>query len=51
MDFQELKQNRSDWVDINRKNNFEQGIINLLTELYPDNAHFVYELLQNAEDG
>lgn len=29
---------------------FEDGIRNLLTELYPDNAHFIYELLQNAED-
>ena len=26
------------------------GIIRLLTDLYPDNAHFIYELLQNAED-
>lgn len=26
------------------------GIRHLLTELYPDNAHFIYELLQNAED-
>ena len=27
-----------------------KGLLNLLTELYPDNAHFIYELLQNAED-
>lgn len=26
------------------------GITRLLTDLYPDNAHFIYELLQNAED-
>jgi hypothetical protein len=26
------------------------GDIILLTDLYPDNAHFIYELLQNAED-
>ncbi len=26
------------------------GIMNIVTELYPDNAHFIYELLQNAED-
>jgi HSP90 family molecular chaperone len=32
------------------KSNRLKGIYNLLTELYPDNAHFVYELLQNAED-
>jgi len=28
----------------------ERGVRNLLTQLYPDNAHFIYELLQNAED-
>jgi hypothetical protein len=26
------------------------GIFRLVTDLYPDNAHFIYELLQNAED-
>jgi hypothetical protein len=46
----ELKKKRVDWVRANRENNFEEGILNLLTELYPDNAHFIYELLQNAED-
>lgn len=33
-----------------QENNFEEGIKRLLTDLYPDNAHFIYELLQNAED-
>ncbi len=37
-------------MDANRENGFDEGIKNLLTELYPDNAHFIYELLQNAED-
>jgi hypothetical protein len=46
----ELRQKRSKWVDANRENGFEDGIKNLLTQLYPDNAHFIYELLQNAED-
>ncbi|MDK1361354.1 hypothetical protein QNO00_13905 [Arthrobacter sp. zg-Y1219] len=32
------------------KRGFEEGIRRLLSELYPDNAHFIYELLQNAED-
>lgn len=32
------------------KNDRFKGLLNLLTELYPDNAHFIYELLQNAED-
>jgi hypothetical protein len=27
-----------------------EGIKRLLTQLYPDKAHFIYELLQNAED-
>lgn len=33
-----------------KKKGFEDGIRRLLSELYPDNAHFIYELLQNAED-
>ena len=45
-----LKNKRKRWVEANRENGFEDGIKRLLTELYPDNAHFVYELLQNAED-
>jgi hypothetical protein len=28
----------------------EIGIRGIVEELYPDNAHFIYELLQNAED-
>jgi hypothetical protein len=46
----ELTKRRKKWVEANRENGFEEGITNLLTELYPDNAHFIYELLQNAED-
>lgn len=49
-DFQALTARRQKWVEANRENNFEEGIKRLLTELYPDNAHFIYELLQNAED-
>ena len=47
---EELRRKRLDYVTTIRENNFEKGINNLLTELYPDNAHFIYELLQNAED-
>lgn len=50
MSIRELNQKRSNWVQTNRENGFEEGIGRLLTELYPDNAHFIYELLQNAED-
>lgn len=46
----ELRKKREKWVEANRENGFEDGIKNLLTDLYPDNAHFIYELLQNAED-
>lgn len=49
-DLEALKKRRQRWVDANRENQFEAGILRLLTQLYPDNAHFIYELLQNAED-
>ncbi len=47
---QELNRARSDWVKVTRENNFEGGILSLLSDLYPDQAHFIFELLQNAED-
>ena len=47
---EELFEKRSRWVDANRDNGFDEGLSRLLSELYPDNAHFLYELLQNAED-
>ena len=50
MNLEELRRNRLEWVETSRKNKFEDGIKRLLTDLYPDNAHFIYELLQNAED-
>lgn len=46
----ELRYKRQRWVDANRDNGFDEGITKLLTELYPENAHFIFELLQNAED-
>ena len=46
----ELRKKREKWVEANRENDFEEGIKHLLTDLYPDDAHFIYELLQNAED-
>jgi hypothetical protein len=33
-----------------KKNDFERGVHGLLSDRYPDKAHFIYELLQNAED-
>lgn len=50
MSLEELRKTRREWIDSSRKNNFEDGIKRLLTDLYPDNAHFIYELLQNAQD-
>ncbi len=32
------------------ENKMLEGFKRWLTDLYPDNAHFIYELLQNAED-
>ena len=47
---EQLIKNRLDLIEAHRKNNFTDGIHALLTDLYPDTAHFIYELLQNAED-
>lgn len=47
---QDLFEIRNNWVKANKENGFEDGLKKLLTELYPDNAHFIFELLQNAED-
>jgi hypothetical protein len=49
--FEKLRSDRLAYVDgLRRNKGFEAGILRLLTQLYPDNAHFIYELLQNAED-
>ena len=50
MSLEELRQKRLGWVKASKENGFDDGIKRLLTDLYPDNAHFIYELLQNAED-
>lgn len=51
MTLEELRQKRRKWVEASRENDgFEDGIKGLLKDLYPDNAHFIYELLQNSED-
>jgi hypothetical protein len=48
--FDDLSLNRKKWFESSQDNGFDQGLRKLLTELYPDTAHFIYELLQNAED-
>lgn len=47
---EQLQKERRDYVKSAKRNNFQKGITKLLTELYPDQAHFIDELLQNAED-
>lgn len=48
--FEELAPLRRSGVDALRANGWETGFRKLLADLYPDRAHFIYELLQNAED-
>jgi hypothetical protein len=48
--FEELSSSHQEWVELTRKINFEKGIRLSTVEKYPDPVHFVYELLQNAED-
>lgn len=47
---EELRVERRKAVDGLLAIGFEDGLRRLLADLYPDNAHFIYELLQNAED-
>jgi len=49
-DFEELAVTKRAGVDAARQANLWEGMVRVLTQLYPDNAHFIYELLQNAED-
>jgi len=45
-----LIQKRKNYIHASNENSFTDGIHSLLTNLYPDKAHFIFELLQNAED-
>jgi len=45
-----LQARRERWVMANLENDFERGIWNATVEKYPDPSHFIFELLQNAED-
>ena len=46
--FNKLVKKRKDWVAVSKENNFDFDSI--LSGLYNDPSHFIYELLQNAED-
>jgi hypothetical protein len=48
-EFDSLSAKRQRFLDSIQENNLE-GLLTQLTEIYPDEAHFIFELLQNAED-
>jgi len=48
--FNELQLVSRNFVNAAREKKVEEGLRTVLSQLYPDNAHFIYELLQNAED-
>lgn len=47
-EFEELIKKRKDWVKSSQDNKFDFD--NILSGLYNDPSHFIYEILQNAED-
>lgn len=48
--FEELSQENRSLIDQLRRKGWTKGLRQLAVDKYPDPAHFVYELLQNAED-
>ena len=47
-EFERLIKNRKDWVRSSKENKFDFDSI--LAGPYNDPSHFIYEMLQNAED-
>lgn len=47
--FDALSKDRADGADVLEKR-FMRGVKNSVVEKYSDQAHFIYELLQNADD-
>ena len=47
---EELQLRRSSWVADTKEQNMFDGIKDTLTKLYTSSGHFIFELLQNAED-
>lgn len=45
-----LRKKRERWVAASHENDFDRGIWNATVEKYADPTHFIFELLQNAED-
>ena len=48
LDFQELVNESKEWVSLSKKRGYDFDSI--LAGLYNDPSHFIYEILQNAED-
>jgi len=48
--FESLVRERQILIDVLRKNGILEAIINLVIDTYKDTAHFIFELLQNADD-
>ncbi|MGO8063604.1 sacsin N-terminal ATP-binding-like domain-containing protein [Rhizobium johnstonii] len=46
----DLRAKRERWVAASHENNFDRGIWNATVDKYADPSHFIFELLQNAED-
>ena len=46
----QLIKDRQAWLDANNRSYNQFDFKELLTKLYSDSSHFVFELLQNAED-
>ncbi|MCW5941794.1 MAG: hypothetical protein KIS66_06165 [Fimbriimonadaceae bacterium] len=48
--FEELRAKRNTWHEANVANEFEDPLRHLMVDKYANPSHFIYELLQNAED-
>ena len=48
--FEKLYKDRWDWDEVTNRNKFGNGIKQSIVDKYPDPVHFIYELLQNADD-
>lgn len=47
-ELEKLREKRKGWVESSKENNFDFG--GILVGSYSDPSHFIYEILQNAED-
>lgn len=47
---EELRQNKEEFVNAGRKTGDWAGVVDLLAHQYSDKTHFIFELLQNADD-